>query len=975
MSPVEGNAWAQMKARKEQNGDISVANPASEPTPKPSSTRKTSGLDYDAELALPMPKPRHVRPEDIVPAPLSKSSFLSRPNVTKKRSTTEPSLSSTERSSKSEVSEKKKSKVATLRSKFSLKDLGKEFRKEIPSIPSLSSMPRLVGGSGNEMKRASSDGEDQSTPTHNFNEAKLYVPRTRKGDVHPNSAPPQTSEFRDSSSLDKESEDSILSCPSMRTPIKISDDGTTEAQFKHSLVHNADTDHSMTYPHLETLLSDGSSPTARAGECSNTGQPEFIQIQDRVFSMKAENNDTSVPYSPKTPPPPPFIDAAAYSPSVYDADRTVTAKASVSSLHEKASQKSQHPFIVSSSNYKEKKALEEPVDDQLFMNPRIPPIPPLLPNKSRAREEVKSNQGDLAVDEDQYLTGVTSHGGYAPPPPHPDYQNTMTLEQQLASHVDSLHYHVNTAVNKITRSFENSNNWSTDQVLKQVDNMFDLARVINARAVTQAEIMKDLPRLLTDARIQINLAQQETLLVEERMKAFVQQEIAELKTELSKLILSNAGVAGSQAQPPDWKSDSSHLGSHGAFRPGDKRFQHQNKRKSRQMKRDDWNLNKVTDKKKPAAEHNQESKPVPAQQIGATTGKESDQDRSSDSVPTPTAAFRTPKPQIDGVANPVPAKREGSAKLGEVSSGSPKLKAPKLNMSSPKPAPNSQPTAEGSQRKGPENSLSPTSEREFDNQPRSAFSSEDLKNPKKKGGMFSNFRRKGDGDSSSGNRFLRTPRRTKDGKSGSSQASQSPRLAISAPINPYATTANPYSASSATSSNATLTAVGGAQIRREDSPSLIHPALRNAQQRQIMADRERRLAQDNHAQAQGHGHPASGSTSPPLPPIPYDAPKLFDSGMSVSAISSTSSFRGMRNLHYPHPFTSSSLAPQTQEVGQTQYFAHHPAHPHPPLSDTGHGHGHGHDHSQLKFDSAEWYGNGNGPMENNKAGHPGGNFF
>ncbi|KAL4976849.1 hypothetical protein BDW66DRAFT_44975 [Aspergillus desertorum] len=960
MSPIEHNSWAQMKAKEREQR---LSDPGRESTSNPPTTRKPSGPDYDAELALLAPKPGHDSPQEML-STTGKSSMMS--NVTKKRSTTEPSLPS-DRSSKSDCSEKKKkSKVATLRSKFSLKDLAKEYRKETPP---LSSMPKAGSGSGSGSgsgpPRTSSDSEDQAKSTHTFSETKLYVPKTRTGDVLPNSAPPHTSEFRDSTSADKQS---ILLCPSVQIPpINGIDDGKIEAKFKHSIVHDTDISQSTPNTRLETMLLDGSSPPARTGECNNTGQPEFIKVHDRVMSMKAEKNETAVPSSPRTPPLMPIRrDAAAYSPSIYDTPKHIRTKAAKLSLHEeKDAIKPKHPFIVSSSDYKEK-AREEQNEDHFFLDPREPPLPP-LPLKSRDRV-VKSGQTDRsAIDEAQYFTGVTSHGGYAPPPPHPGYQNTVTLDQQLASHADSLHYHLDTAVNRLARTLENSNNWSADQILKQVDSVFDLARLINTRSTTQADIMKDLSQILMEARNQAYLARQETFLVEERMKSFVQEEVSKLKKELSDLILSNY-ISRAQPQGQDSRAGMTYTGGQGGARSSSaKRNQHQNKNKSRSVsvKRDD--LIKSTDNRKEVAE-NEESKPGSVQQAETITGKETALQNPGDDVPTPTAAYRTPNPQTDDVAPTLPAKRDIGEDPGEGSSGSPKSKAARLGISGVMPIPNFPSAAGDSQRKSPDTNQPSSPQRESASKPRRVFSSDDLKAPKKKGSVFG-FRRKVDGDNQSGNRFLRTPRRTKESKSVSSQESQSTRVAIPSPTKTRAAPAPPASIASATCSDAAAFALTGAQIQRQESPSMIHPALRNPQQRQIMAERER-LAQLNHQthssaqiQAHGHGHPLrvsdshqsfsyqdspSASTSPPPSFVTYDGPNPYASTMSV-ATSSSACFHDVEeyqsSMHYPHMSSFPALPSQ----GQGQGVDHLRFSASLPSPDEGLDHGHGPSNVSSQF--------------------------
>ncbi|KAL4778462.1 hypothetical protein BJX76DRAFT_362701 [Aspergillus varians] len=963
----QGNAWAQMRAR-EQMADpdrgkyspsfslrishsanrvtgIKLANWIQELTPKPTIPRESSGLDYDAELALPMPKPRHARLEDTS-SPIIKSGRLSKPKITKKTSTAELSLS-TESNSKSE---KKKSKVATLRSKFSLKDIGKEFRKEIPP---LCSMPKLGGGSGNETKHASSDARDQSKPSPNFDEVRFYVPKASKVDVHPNSAPAHLSEFHHHTSDSHH-------CASL------------SPTFKHSVVHSADAGQGTKNMRLENLSLNSSSPPARSSECNYTGQPELIQVQDRVPIMKAENSHVVVSSTPRTLPL--SIDVAAYTPSIYDSPKTVIKEASVSSLHMRVTQTEEHPFIVSSSDYNEK-AHKKQAEGQLFMSPREPPVPPLLPNKSRARDEVRNNQSNIAIGEgQQYIAGVTSHGGYDP---HPGYQGMVNLDQQLASHVDWLHLHVDTAINGLTSTVE-----------QNTKNMYDRFRVIDTRAANHQDFIQHLQKLLSEIHHQLKMTQQEALSAEERMKAFVQQEVTKLKKELSELILPNAGVASSQVQAQDSKSDTSLSGGQGGSRPakdGEKRSQNQNKKKSKpvQMKRDDLASNKAADNKNSVAEHNQEIKHAPVQQAEANPGKEPDDQGLGDSVPMPTTAFRAPKPQTNRAASPVLTHQEVSESPREETFGSPKLKAGKLRISSPKPITNLQPAGESI--KGLGDNPPPSLQRESVYQPRSAFSSDDLKAPKKRGGMLSGFRRKGNGDNHSGNRLFRAPRCTKEGKTASSREIH-PRLGRSAHTQAPVTTVTSSSASSITSSNATLATGAGGQIHREGSPSLTHPAVRTPQQKQIMADRERRLVQLNcgiqrpeygRGQEYGQSFPFSqsfhnfGSTSHSSLAT-YNAPNPgYASGM-IFPNSSSSSFRGVSHyqssIHNSHRSATPPLPFQGREVGQPQYFAPHPIPPHSTLPDIGHGDGHG------QSDGFEWYGDGNGSMAD-EAVHPKGDFF
>ncbi|KKK18156.1 hypothetical protein AOCH_004203 [Aspergillus ochraceoroseus] len=870
MSHVEGNAWAQMKA-KEAHRQLDPGKGKSlshQTTP-----RKFSGLDYDAELALPMPKPRHVRPSNERSPSASKPKVLTKPNVTKKRSTTEPTRSSESSTAASESTnaQKKKSKVAALRSKFSLKDIGKEFRRDIPP---LSSMPKLGGvGQSHKGKRSSDlDNQSESQHPHNFNEERLYIPKSREeGDAPPHSAPLfQTfSTLCRSVGLDKASRTSGVSSSSLHTPTKLSSDGNAEGKFKHASVHNTDLGPSATNQHLETLLLDGSSPPARAGECSNAGIPEVIQVQSRVCSLEAQN-ESDVPETPKTPPPLPLppIDQAAYSPSIYDTPQKVSGKTSESSPQGKndGNQMRQMPLIVSSTNptggSKENKAGES----------RFPPqygIAPSVPTKSRARQEHIQDDGQNhnPFNENNFFAGVTGYGGYAPPPSHPGYQNTVTLEQQLTTHVDSIHYHVDTVVNKLSRTFEDSNNWTMDQILRQVDAVSDIARLINSRTVVQAEHVKGLQRLMMDVRMQLNLFQQEARQSEDRLKGFVQQEMAKLRGELGEFLQSSSGGSSRGSSRALARENQGYHEIPKTAREGNKKIQ--NKRQPRQIKRDDFVVNKSTESHQQAAAVGGPSQEPSSTRsnVLSTRNQVIEEQGSSENIPTPTAAYRTPSTDNQNdIITPVPHQAMHNPP-GEESLGSPESKAAKLRAQEIA-------TQEKEKKRQSLEHTWPLN-RESENKPSSAFS-EDLKTPQKKGSMFS-FRRRRDGDNHSGSRFLRTPRRNKDGKAGGEQG-QSPGLAVPVYSKALATTSD-----SAPAPDTASQAGADPQLSKpqNNSPSMIHPALRNTQQKQIMLDREqaRRYPQSRH----GTGHTLRVSHSSHTRSRPSPEPRKPDPASSSSS--------------------------------------------------------------------------------------------
>ncbi|KAJ5584997.1 uncharacterized protein N7459_004797 [Penicillium hispanicum] len=108
--------------------------------------RKTSQLDYDGELALPMPKPRFTRTDKQESPPATPEDNSKFPR-SKKRAVTDPVVSHAGRTSSEPMSPfslssndgKKMSKLELIKSKLSFKDLKKECSKdELPSrIPPL----------------------------------------------------------------------------------------------------------------------------------------------------------------------------------------------------------------------------------------------------------------------------------------------------------------------------------------------------------------------------------------------------------------------------------------------------------------------------------------------------------------------------------------------------------------------------------------------------------------------------------------------------------------------------------------------------------------------------------------------------------------------------------------------------------------------------------------------------------------------
>ncbi|RAL04213.1 uncharacterized protein BO80DRAFT_400582 [Aspergillus ibericus CBS 121593] len=520
MSCVEGNAWAQKLAKEREqlrlSGESESAGGLSELKMVKTVSPDLGKLDYDAELALAMPKPRHIHPDEFKDSSSgsTKSTSIWSRSITKKRSFTDPG-----RQSAMVKKTEKKSAFKTLRSKLSLKDLAKEFRKEIPPA---STMPKITIVRGSPSK-SSSDSYGRGS---NYEVEKLYTPRPKVIEV-PMSAPPtQTSSLicLDDSLKDAQSPASVC------TPSREGSGGDVGI-FKHKLVHSHDAGEGPTNQHLEAVLLDGSSPAARTGEYTNSGQPEIVTMQQRACSMKAEQGSPT----PGAPGPTPVREneiARSYSPSVYEP-----------ALSERTSdlprREQEHPDVGG-----------------------IPAAPPQYPDSwievssDNRLSLVSTVQPSLEGCSGEYVTiqvpigSVTSRGGYAPAPPDPDYRNTAALGEQLASHVGQLHFHVQCAARRLVKTFEDKNNWHMDQIFHHVDTMVDLARLINNKAATQTELLREAQQTMRDVRNQLDTVRREMRVIQSNISAQVREEFERLRHDLqeqgSLAVLPSASCVNSQ---------------------------------------------------------------------------------------------------------------------------------------------------------------------------------------------------------------------------------------------------------------------------------------------------------------------------------------------------------------------------------------------------------------------------------------------
>jgi hypothetical protein len=779
-----------------------------------------------------MPKPRHLPVEDNRDSvDACKPEDLSKPNMTQKRSVTEPArlddTSDNNKADKNSQREKMRSRVAALKSKLSFKDLAKEFRRD-----SSKSEP----AAGNE------GGQSSGGESHDFNEEKLYVPKPREPGVWSLSAPPFP--FRDAS-FGQFSQTSVESCAvasSMANDEQPNNEKLSLGPFAgRNGMQSPVQQESERKVQLDTLLLTGSSPAARAGELENSGQAQVIREQPSIRSLRAENElspaSTEITFYA-------VEDELAnpVSPSIYDdaseemtPDLPTTAhrhRRRVVNTHE-------HRFPVML-------APDQPRDLHSFnhghggVQPTAMPAPGAYGPLEEPHTQHFNAQPHAAIGQ-HHFAGVTSHGGYAPPPPHPGYQNTANLEQQLTAHIDAVHVHMNTVVQRLCRQLENSNNWSKDQILRQTDAMSDVLRLINARTAGQNETVSELHRGMTNLQCQVAAIEIQMKRMEERLLIGISGQINKLRGEIYVSRTSPQKACASCNSAPDPKIASTEL----------QATQNASVVTKDSEKQQDTNGQRLVKKCEMEVSKNQEKKGKEKGESENVSGEgpltQHNNQGPAQNIPSTTVPFRSTPLLGEGRRDITESQvRRGVRRNpAQESSGSPEPKAPKLSRQS-------------AANFVPENGQSSLIHSSQDEENKST--SEGVKTPHKKG-MFG-FRRRDDGESHPGNKW--TPRRNKKAKNTQEQNGRP-----STPSVPAA-------------------ALGTSQPSNlgEGSPSSIHPALRTERQQQIMRDRERLKSQatpttQRRGSKDSHSHQNVGNRTPTANHLPANAFAVTPSSSST----------------------------------------------------------------------------------------------
>lgn len=525
---------------------------------------RSSGLDYDEELALPMPKPRTLsRPSPPSPLVISTQPAGRRGRKGKDRSATDPGnatmlhsmLPVPETPSEDKKLVEKRSRVATLKSKFSIKDMIKESSKDASKAATRSVENDTVLQSKPSVEYEKPDGKPDDT----MGEPRMYFPKPKISGVFPSSAPPISvpDRFGDSSSSIEE--------PRIRTV------RSTPAAAVNSLVERPKGASVGSVSTTETpqtkyvspqekvegmIMGDPSLSPTRTGTYAKSGNPEFVRSQTRIVSMQAEvepvrqesgeSSSSQIQISG-------LSTEVVYSPSVYGVSTGGAweqlqhahpdTMPMFSPAHPPPAENNDHEhfryrsetIIPANFPIEQSFSVQHPANNQRDSGNFVISTP--IPGQHEPSPQ-PSQYPNTSIDETALFSGVTSHGGYAPPPPDPEYQSTASLEQQLWTHVSTLHHHMNNMSARITKVVGDTNNWHMDQVLRNVENLGDVARILTNRAVGHTQIANETRQLLIDVRGELQALRRETSITDRHLSETVhnfQKEIIPLRRKIDTL--------------------------------------------------------------------------------------------------------------------------------------------------------------------------------------------------------------------------------------------------------------------------------------------------------------------------------------------------------------------------------------------------------------------------------------------------------
>lgn len=482
--------------------------------------RKTSSLDYDEDLALPMPKPRRARPESTEPSSptVETSSSPSRPHLLKKRATTDPVImhepSGSEQVNSQEAGDgKKMSRFQFIKSKLSFKDLRKECAKDeatlrAPALPSSDSakhkLRRTVTSTSmttpapnsQELRAQPKPVETNKSairagippvplspttvaPSGTFSHAQGTMAPVRAGSMQRKISPATSSLARAESSSKDENEALISSI--------IETSGTPK---RHRQI-------GVARPSSEQRLSQPKSPTSWLPQHPRPDDTphhlgELLEGPGKLNYLPATwvgNHDTCPPG--KRPPTP--------------------------TLGEEGDAINPIPSAYSSKN-------DAPVTS----------LPGYLPSFQE-----RLQKANIPLDR--------------PLPPEMQNRSTVTQVNEIVNIVRSIQRQTDVGINAIGKKLEDLSIWIGDQLKHQIEGISDLTQAKHELFAKQCEISREMMKFQLDVRLEIGVMERRFSMFEMKLLDELQAEIRALARSYENLCLKTEALVAKHSSDENQK--------------------------------------------------------------------------------------------------------------------------------------------------------------------------------------------------------------------------------------------------------------------------------------------------------------------------------------------------------------------------------------------------------------------------------------
>ncbi|KAJ5811480.1 hypothetical protein N7474_007781 [Penicillium riverlandense] len=489
-----GNAFAQMKAK-----ELEYLAAGKDPD---------SSLDYDKELALPLPKPSFFGPEPISPTLRhmeEASPSPNRPHLLKKRAVTDPSriheAASPDKSGHGAGEGKKRSKLDLIKSKLSFKDLRKECAKDSP-LPARVSVVSSTA-SPNLMARRSVTSIGITTPAAN-----IRIPRSL----------PQR-QFEASQSVIRMSSSSNPSSPFAvaRSRIPLPPSGTfsyaqgTMAPARTSSLYKDTTAISGLAP-LESAGKDGDiSPVASTPIPAPKLRPDIV-VTRPSFDRLSSRPKVRTPRTPDIPWLPDYPETDDSPPNIGDlAEGRGKVKYLPASWLERSDKRPQRPKRSLTPTPGPEDLVQLPVPSAYSTKdePPVTTLPDYLPSFQE-----RLQKANMPLDK--------------PIPAEIQNRSTVMQVEEIVEIVRTIQKQTDVGINTISQKLEDLSSWIGEQLQNQIDSIADLARAKSDLFAKQCEISREMMKFQLDMRLEIGV-------MERRFSVFEMKMLDELQAEIRAL--------------------------------------------------------------------------------------------------------------------------------------------------------------------------------------------------------------------------------------------------------------------------------------------------------------------------------------------------------------------------------------------------------------------------------------------------------